>query len=238
VNRTLCISLASAAIVVALVGCSVFGGPGTPAGPTGSTPPSSPATGLPDLGPLTPGSYLIGHPFPVQVSMNLGEQWGIWAPVSTDVADVYQESATSPDGRGIIVVVVETLPADPCNHSGPMLDPPLGPTVDDLASALAGQPSTEASEPTDVTLDGYSGKYLEYSMTGITENCPGGLIRWQSPQGPRMAIAGEHDQVWILDVEGVRLVIDAFSFTGTPDVALTELRQVVESMQIEPSSGS
>jgi hypothetical protein len=236
VNRTLRIALVSAGIVVALVGCT---GPGTGGGPTGSTPPSSASTTLPDLGPLSPGSYLIGDPFPVQVSVTLaGEQWGVWAPVSPDVAAVYQEAATSPDGRGIVVVVVESLPTDPCDHSSAMLDPPLGPTVDDLAAALTGQPSTDASEPTDVTLDGYSGKYLEYSMTGITEDCPGGLIRWQTSQGPRMAIAGEHDQVWILDVDGVRLVIDAFSFPDTPVAALTELRQIVESMQIEPASGS
>jgi hypothetical protein len=233
------ISLAWAAIVVALVGCAVFGGPGTAADSTRSTAPSSASTALPDLGPLSPGSYLIGDPFPVRVSMTLaGEQWGVWAPVSPDVAAVYQEAATSPDGRGIVVVVVESMPTDPCDHSSAMLDPPLGPTVDDLASALASQPSTETSEPTDVTVDGYSGKYLEYSMTGITEDCPGGLIRWQTSQGPRMAIAGEHDQVWILDVDGVRLVIDAFSFPDTPDEALAELRQIVESMQIEPASGS
>jgi hypothetical protein len=237
-------ALAPAVIIaVALIGCTVFGGPGTGVHPTDSTrsPSAEPAaaTALPDLGPLSPGSYLIGDPFPVQVSMTLGgDQWGIWAPVSPDVAAVYQQTATSPDGRGIVVVVVESLPTDPCDHSSAMLDPPLGPTVDDLASALASQPSTEASEPTDVMLDGYSGKYLQYSMTGITEDCPGGLIRWQSSQGPRMATAGEHDQVWILDVDGVRLVIDAFSFAGTPEAALTELRAVVESMQIEPASGS
>ncbi len=228
----------AAIVVVGLVGCTV-GGPGTGADPPGSTRPPAAATALPDLGPLSPGSYLIGDPFPVQVSMTLdGEQWGIWAAVSPDVAAVYQETPTSPDGRGIVVVVVENLPTDPCDHSSAMLDPPLGPTVDDLAGALASQPSTEASEPTDVTIDGYSGTYLEYSMTGINEDCPGGLIRWQTTQGPRMAIAGEHDQVWILDVDGVRLVIDAFSFTGTPEAALTELRQIVESMQIEPPDGS
>jgi hypothetical protein len=238
------IALPTAAIVgVALIGCGALGGPDTGADSQGSTRSASAepsaAMALPDLGPLSPGSYLIGHPFPVQVSMTLGgEHWGIWAPVSPDVAAVYQETPTSPDGRGIVVVVVESLPIDPCDHSSAMLDPPVGPTVDDLASALAGQPSTEASEPTDITLDGYSGTYLEYSMTGITEDCPGGLIRWQTSQGPRMAIAGEHDQVWILDVDGVRLVIDAFSFTGTPEAALTELRQIVESMQIEPPSGS
>jgi hypothetical protein len=103
-------------------------------------------------------------------------------------------------------------------------------------TSRASQPSTDASEPADVTVAGYSGKYVEYTMTGITEACPGGLIRWPSSQGPRQALDGEHDQVWILDVDGVRLVIDAFSFRGTPDAALTELRQIVESMQIEPAT--
>jgi hypothetical protein len=239
-NQAMRIALASAAVVVvALIGITLFRGPGIgsdPIAPTPSPTAEPSPVALPDAGPLTPGSYLIGDPFPVHLTMDLGEKWGVWGSVASDVAAVYQETPDPPDGRGIIVVLVDNLYADPCNQASSQLDPPLGPTVDDLASALASQPSTEASEPIDVTLDGYSGKYVEYTMTGITEECPGGLIRWPSSQGPRQALDGEHDQVWILDVDGVRLVIDAFSFRGTPAAAMTEVRQIVESMQIEPGA--
>jgi hypothetical protein len=240
-NQAMRIALASAAVVVvALIGITLFRGPGIGSDPIAPTPSPSAApspVALPGAGTLLlPGSYLIGDPFPVHVTVDLGENWGVWGSVAPDVAAVYQETPDVPDGRGFIVVLVDNLYSDPCDQASGLMDPPLGPTVDDLASALANQPSTDASEPIDVTIDGYSGKYLEYTMTGITEECPGGLVRWPSSQGPRQALDGEHDQVWILDVERVRLVIDAFSFRGTPAAAMTELRQIVESMQIEPGT--
>ena len=42
----------------------------------------------------------------------------------------------------------------------------------------------------------------------------------------------EYNQVWILDVDGVRLVIDAFSTSASESVR-AELRQIVESIQID-----
>ena len=116
-----------------------------------------------------------------------------------------------------------------------MLDPPLGPSVDDLVNALSNQPSTDASAPTDVSLDGYSGKYVDYRMTGPDSECAFSEIRrWPSGSGPRLAIQDERDQVWVLDVDGIRLVVDAFSFSGTPSDALDEVRRVVESIRIDP----
>jgi len=85
---------------------------------------------------------------------------------------------------------------------------------------------------TDVTVAGYAGRYLEYTATAAEEGCAGTLHRWPTVAGPRQALVGERDQVWILDVDGVRLVIDAFSFAGTSEADLAELRQIVESIRI------
>jgi len=40
--------------------------------------------------------------------------------------------------------------------------------------------------------------------------------------------------VWILDLNGVRLVINAFSPPGASETVSAELLQIVESIQIEP----
>jgi hypothetical protein len=236
------IALASAAVVtVALIGITLLRGQGVGApdlgGPSPLAPSSATETRLPAIGVVSPGSYVIDDPFPVHLSMELGEGWAVWSGIAADAAAVYQESVDPPAGRGIIVAIVENLRADACDPLSGPLDPPLGPTVDDLASGLADQPATEASEPTDVTIDGYSGKYLEYTMTGGGEGCPTRVTRWFTSAGPREGILNEHDQVWILDVEGARLVIDAFSFEETSQAELAELRRVVESMQIQPASG-
>lgn len=46
----------------------------------------------------------------------------------------------------------------------------------------------------------------------------------------------EHDQARILDVEGVRFVIDAFSFTMTDAADLAEMRAIVQGLRIQPRS--
>lgn len=237
-SNSIRIGLASAAVVAAVaVGAYFFGAVGGPSigdAPTPSPDPEQTATALPAFGDLASDStYLIEEPFPLRVSLTLTDDWSVWAGTTGQGAAVYQVSPDPPSGRGIVIVTVANLVADPCQPASGSLQPELGPTVEDLASGLAGQPSTEASEITDVTLSGYSGKHLEYSFTGPTGGC-GSLTRFQTVSGPRMAIAGEYDEVWILDVEGTRLMIDAFWFEpGVTDEELEELRKVVESIVIE-----
>jgi hypothetical protein len=43
----------------------------------------------------------------------------------------------------------------------------------------------------------------------------------------------EFDQAWIVDVDGVRLVIGG-SVTSASETAMAELSQIVESIRIEP----
>jgi len=54
-----------------------------------------------------------------------------------------------------------------------------------------------------------------------------------SPASSPSAI-DEEDRVWILDVEGDPLVIDAFSSPEASGGVTAELRQMVESIRIEP----
>jgi len=131
----------------------------------------------------------------------------------------------------------------PCQWEGTLFDP--GPTVDDLATALIDIPLRNASAPIDVTIDGYAGKYLEWSVpTDIDfETCDadaeghffdswtGDQAGWggdRYQQGP-----GQVDRLWILDVDGVRFVIDAFSMPVATDAELAELLAVVESITFE-----
>jgi hypothetical protein len=115
------------------------------------------------------------------------------------------------------------------------LDPPLGPSVDDLATALANQTSTESTDPVAVSIEGYEGLFLDYHNTG--DEC-GTVIRWPtSGGGDRVGLVGERDQVWILDVDGVRLVIDAFSFGATEQADLDEMRALIEGLDLGPAAG-
>ena len=63
---------------------------------------------------------------------------------------------------GVSVWDVGEVPRDPCHWQSTMSDP--GPTVDDLVGALATQRFRHATEPTDVTLGGYQGRSLKWSV--------------------------------------------------------------------------
>jgi len=125
-----------------------------------------------------------------------------------------------------------------------------GPTVDDLAQALVEVPLRNATQPIDVTLDGYAGKYLEWSVPADIEMDADGSFPDCDPaadgtryfhswtgrgaasgryqQGP-----GQLDRVWIIDVDGSRLVIDAFSMPYATSDEIEDLGEVVESIRFE-----
>ena len=124
----------------------------------------------------------------------------------------------------------------PCRWQGkPMIDP--GRTVEGLARALAARPLRHASRPTDVALAGFRGKYLSWSVPrridfsrcgqGYFESWTGrgwASDRWQ--QGP-----GQVDRLWILDLNGQRLVVDAGHMPWATRGQRAELDRVVRSIR-------
>ena len=63
---------------------------------------------------------------------------------------------------GLSVWDVGEVFRDPCHWQGQGFVP--GPSVEDLVAALVAQKLRNATTPTDVTLAGYAGKYLEWSV--------------------------------------------------------------------------
>jgi hypothetical protein len=188
-------------------------------------------TALPLGGSLAARTYVIGDPFQLQVSLDVTEGWSVWGAVSSAGAGIYKDSPDPPAGKAIVVTIVDEVYVDPCDRTKGTTDP--GPTPNDLATALASQPATQASAISDVTLAGYSGKYVEYTFDSRGEPGCSRLVRWAMSVGPREAISDEHDKVWILDVDGVRLVIDAASFSGASPADHADMQAIVESIQIE-----
>jgi hypothetical protein len=148
------------------------------------------------------------------------------------------------------ITTVTNLTADPCLDHRP-LDPPVGPTVDDLATALAQYtPFEVTAPPTDVTLSGYSGKHLELTVpelpvTGAGDErefsgcLDGNLHSWIAPNNGGAFFgytgeAGETEEFWILDVGGTRLVLVKNSAPTTPPQDLAELDAMFDSVRIEP----
>ena len=117
----------------------------------------------------------------------------------------------------------------------------MGPSVDDLATALADLgPLVVSSPPGDVTVHGYSGKHLELRVPETTNfiKCVGGeLISWDAPvlSYPFHGyFPGSIEEFWILDVRGSRLVIVAQRSTHSPPGDVAEMRALFNSIEIEP----
>ena len=112
---------------------------------------------------------------------------------------------------------------------------PIGPTVDDLANAFAAQTAYEASTPVDVTLGGYSGKRVELQLPSDVASCDNGeFYPWVGSiyaQGP-----DNRWDVWILDVEGERIVVLGTYFPGTPAEDRAEQQAIIDSIVIERQS--
>ena len=154
---------------------------------------------------------------------------------------------------GLSSWIVGNIYADPCQWGDGLLEPPVGPSVDDLADALAKQPMRNGTTPTAVTVDGYDGKYLELTIPadldlatcskvpGASASTPGAFVSWVGPAGDDymgFAGPGSHDRVWILDVDGVRLVLDATDFPQATAADRAELQSIIDSIQIQPLSAT
>lgn len=202
---------------------------------------------LPALEPIDSGTYFMDPDLdpstPLRVVYEIpAEGWSQWAGTVKfgDKGHV-----------AVSIITVKNLVSDGCrNHSH--ADPPIGPTVDDLATALADlAPFQLTSPPKDVTAYGYDGKHLELTVPELEidesrddrrfSECSGGQIKsWVAAfdTAPGDAFYGYTDsgyteEFWILDVEGTRLVIAAERSASSPQNDLDELLVILDAIRIE-----
>jgi hypothetical protein len=124
------------------------------------------------------------------------------------------------------------------------LDPPVGPTVDDLVTAWANIPQLAPTTPVDITVDGYTGKQIEFTVPDF--KCWGsGLFRfalWYGPEPNRqdwfifasnaVPTRNRHYEMLVLDVDGTRLLIAASTDPNTPPQERAALAELLASIQI------
>jgi len=247
-NTTIRLAIGAAAVVVAAViginflpnGSTVGGGPA--ATPTPAPTPTPTPIPLP-LDPQAlvvpePGTYVAGDPFPIPVTITIPAGWvgkvgGPYAAYLDKLSD------GGSGGASIAFSLSQSIYADPCNDRG-FLDPQPGPTVDDLASALASLPGLDVTTPTEVTVDGYRGKQLTLTAPDNFDGCTlsrEGYRIWQLPLGAIFSFTpGQRMALWILDVNGERLVVSSETFPVTTAQELAEAQAILDSMRIETTN--
>ena len=125
--------------------------------------------------------------------------------------------------------------SNPCHGSTGPADVPVGPTVDELVDALTTQTAYEVSSPTDVTLGGYAGKRTDLRAADSSTRPPGDRGEFYPWAGSIYAQGPDNRwHLWILDIEGDRLVIFSTDFPGTSAADRAEQQAIVDSMRIEP----
>jgi hypothetical protein len=222
--------------------------------PTTASPPASsegsPAPTVQDVmqveGGLEPGTYFIDPDVdpstPLRVVYDVSaEGWSQWIGAAKFADDGHV---------AVSITTVTNLTRQACRDHSPA-DPPVGPTVNDLATALSElAPFEVSSPPAAVTLHGYRGKYLELTTPDLpvveegdhrefTDCVDGSLHSWIAPSlsDGFWGYNQERDhteEFWILDVDGTRLVIEAnWSPTTTPE-DMAEMQDILDSIRIEP----
>ena len=106
-------------------------------------------------------------------------------PLSYTVPDGWQligEWGLANNSAAVHFYDIANLFADGCNWV--LVDPPVGPTVDDLAAGWATLPGFVATAPADVTVDGYAGKQVEFTVPNFdTNECKQGQFMLWTAEG-------------------------------------------------------
>ena len=144
-----------------------------------------------------------------------------WSSASRQRGGGLSTADTSLDMASVANVFADPCQQDPNPDSfdppTTMIDPSIGSTVDELASALASIPGVATTAPVEVTRAGFWGVQMNLAAPTDLSDCEGEtLYFWATtPTGGETwygtSLPGWIHRVWILDVIGQRFVIDAAS---------------------------
>jgi hypothetical protein len=198
-----------------------------------TTAPPTPTEATATVGPGTGTGYFAGSAPEVPVTFTMPAGWESDGP--------FVSKSDAEPTRGLVFMNVSNLYADGCQWK--LVDPPPGPTVDDLASVYANLPELGATPARDVTVDGFEGKQIQFTIPDYNENeCKEGTFGiFQVGSNPAGDTAPnlwsqapkQQNKLWILDVDGTRLVILAGYPPNISAQDRTDLDGILSTIQIK-----
>lgn len=200
---------------------------------------------------LPTGPFVVtGAADPVRVSFNIASPG--WQPLAGLGAVTKNDDGLDPPRSVGAALLAWGWPAgtginvygDPCQWKSTIPASPAS-TPDEIVAAFARQASTEVTAPVGVTVGGFAGKgitlrvpmsfdkpnatrdekfaacdektYAYYGIEGNADNA-------RNAQG-----AGQIDELWILDVDGAIMFVDATYSPATPSELVAETRAMAQS---------
>lgn len=258
-NRFITFGLSAAAVVVIglLLGTQLLGGPGNTGSGGSSATPEPTATMSPSTEPTSTPEAFVPEPLlvtgasaPVQVTVEVTSSG--WMPLAGLDAITKNDDGLDPPESVGAALLAWGWPAgtgfhvygDPCNWSTTIPETPAT-TPAEIAAALAAQAQSEATEPIDVTVGGYSGKSvtvtvpMSYDLPGADREerfgaCDQDVFGYYGVDGESEPArnaqgAGQVDELWIIDVDGAIVFIDATYAPAAPAELVAEVRAMAES---------
>jgi len=188
-------------------------------------------------GQLVPGRIVLDGPFPVSVTFEVPQGWSRQG--TTELADYVSVHKVRGNTWPLWLewATIRNVYSDPCHPAAGQIDPPVGPSVDDLVTALTRMVGFSATAVTDVSVDGHAGKHFQLSdaIDPAAAGCDDStwLSLWEPAAGGDTAkVPGPATmQFWIVDVDGTRVVMFTEQYGPTSN-DMVELTRIVESIHI------
>ncbi len=235
------------------------GGPSATPSPTPSATtvpsPSIAATPAAVVGGLSEGPFVVNTTGgPVQVSLDIASPGWFGLP-NLDAVSKNDDGLDPPVTVGAAVLAWAwpkgtgfNVYGDACHWTTTIPETPAT-TPDEIAAAFAAQASSDATAPVDVTVGGFAGKSItvrvpmSYDLPNATReekfaDCDNDVFAFYGIEGETMEArnaqgAGQIDELWILDVGGSIVILDAALSPATPADLAEEARTLAESATFE-----
>jgi hypothetical protein len=181
---------------------------------------------------LGAGTYEIDAVFPVRLFFTVpsGFEHGRGASDGVGIQG-------NPSGKGIEFQIASNVFPDPCHTFGGPANPPIGPSVDDLVTAMTTLVGFQAGPITDITIGGLPAKAFDLTNEIDQSTCDAGTVDtfiFADSSGRSGVGQGEHQRIYVMDVQGTRLMIMTYYFsneTGSLDaVDARTLATIVQSI--------
>jgi hypothetical protein len=241
--------VAAALVIVAVVGYQFLGDSNTGGPDTTQTPQPSAAVILPlPEGTLAAGTYRLRPFASATMTIDATVPDGGWFGGPPSAIGGPRGESNGPNGVAVAFLRAQTINSDPCHwdkdgsgNAPPEGDIEVGPTVDDLAEALAGSSAYESTTPVDATLGGFSGKRLELQLAPDPSGCDSydgtgdQYFVFGGRDGGQYAQGGANTwQVTIVDVGGTRLIAVLIAYEETSAADLSAAEDILASVVITP----
>jgi hypothetical protein len=222
----------AALVVIVILGTWLEATPVRNGSPTSAAPPSSTPA---NAGPIE------GPPLRTHAPIVDGVRLSFLAPTSWEHHDRFSmnRSVVGPQGAEAVIFWTSFPDGGMAHPCARVLTSSVDLTDAELAAAVARAPGTElVSGPSDVTVGGHPAKLVVLTVRENVGCDPGFFYAWNETNGG--ALWGAHTvadtiRVWIVDVAGTRLFIEAETTDqATPELE-DEIQQIVGSTRFEPA---